>query len=245
MTQQTTSAAEHERLAGVASWFSSHEGMNGWISVAGFNELRPWFTGTSCLELGPADGVITAQLIECFDRLHAVEGSAEFADQLRDRYADRPGFSVDAALFEDFRTDVTFDTIFANHVLEHVIDPVAVLQSAREWIAPGGRLIVGVPNALSIHRRVAVHMGLLGSPYELNETDHRLGHRRVYDLDTLRADVEAAGWRVEATGGTLLKVVSNGQAEQWFDESMLQGFLAVGREMPEACAEVYIVAQAD
>ena len=39
-----------------------------------------------------------------------------------------------------------FDTVLFSHVLEHCIDPAAALANARQLVAPGGRLIVEVPN---------------------------------------------------------------------------------------------------
>jgi len=67
-------------------------------------------------------------------------------------------------------------------MLEHVEDSVEVLSDVRAW---GKRLIMLVPNALSIHRLVAVEMGLLEAPDAFNELDQRLGHRRVYHPDLL------------------------------------------------------------
>ena len=51
---------------------------------------------------------------------------------------------------------------------------------------------MGVPNGHSIHRLVAVKMGLLKDPCELNQRDKSLGHRRIYTPETLRKDIEAA-----------------------------------------------------
>jgi SAM-dependent methyltransferase len=39
-----------------------------------------------------------------------------------------------------------FDTVLFSHVLEHCIDPSAALANARKLVAPGGRLIIEVPN---------------------------------------------------------------------------------------------------
>lgn len=40
-----------------------------------------------------------------------------------------------------------FDLVTAFHVLEHVPDPVAVVRRMLDWLGPGGRLIIEVPNA--------------------------------------------------------------------------------------------------
>jgi len=41
----------------------------------------------------------------------------------------------------------SFDVISAFHVLEHVPGPVAVARRMLEWLAPGGLVIIEVPNA--------------------------------------------------------------------------------------------------
>jgi SAM-dependent methyltransferase len=41
------------------------------------------------------------------------------------------------------------------HVLEHLEDPGAALQRIRDWMVPGGGLLVGVPNLASLQARIA------------------------------------------------------------------------------------------
>jgi 2-polyprenyl-3-methyl-5-hydroxy-6-metoxy-1,4-benzoquinol methylase len=129
------------------------------------------------------------------------------------------------------------------HILEHVEAPVALLLRARKWLAPGSRLLIGVPNAHSIHRLVAVKMGLLKDPCELNERDRQLGHRRVYTVAALKRDVEAAGIDVIETGGVFFKPLSNQQIQGNWSEAMIQGFYELGNDFPAYAAELYCVCQ--
>lgn len=232
---------ETERLEKVADWFSAYEGFNGRLVRYSFEALKPHFTGTSCLELGSADGQMTEMLLDVFDEIVSVDGSPTYAREVRERLGGRDGLSVEQALFEEYETDRRFDTIVATHILEHVEDPVDVTRRALEWVAPEGRLVVAVPNALSIHRLAAVRMGLLDDPHELNERDHSLGHRRVYDPTALRGDLERAGWSVQQLGGVFLKVLTNAQIEEWFTPEMEQGFYELGEQFPENAAEIYAV----
>jgi len=48
----------------------------------------------------------------------------------------------------------SFDLVTAMHVLEHVPDPVAVARRMLEWLAPGGLVIVEVPNAGGLGARL-------------------------------------------------------------------------------------------
>jgi 2-polyprenyl-3-methyl-5-hydroxy-6-metoxy-1,4-benzoquinol methylase len=237
--------SEHERLARVADWYSSHEGFYGRLVSYGFAALAPHFVGRTCLELGPADGRMTAMLLDAFETVCSVDGSAAYVDDLNERFGSRPGFSARQSLFEEFDPGRRFDTVLATHVLEHVADPVAVLTRVRDWVSGSGRLILLVPNARSLHRLAAVHMGLLDAPDALNELDHRLGHRRVYDLPLLRAHAADAGWTVAATGGVFLKPVSNGQIEEWFTPAMCDAFAALAADFPEHSAEVFAVCRVD
>jgi len=202
--------------------------------------LRRHWRGSRCLELGPADGVLTAELAGAFPSLTVVDGSSTFCRELEVRF---PEATVVNALFEEYTPQQQFDTVVLGHVLEHVLDPVGLLRRIRGWVAPGGVLLAVVPNAQSLHRQAAVLMGLLPTANALNATDHHYGHRRVYDLDELRADFAAADWTVTTTGGYWLKPVSNAQTAQHWTPEMLAAFLALGERYPDVAAEIYVVAE--
>ncbi len=203
--------------------------------------LRRWLRGGSVLELGPAEGVMTERLVNDTDDLTVVEGSALFCEQLRARF---PQVAVHHALFESFETERRFQTIVLGHVLEHVEDPVAVLQRVACWLAPHGRIFAAVPNARSLHRQAAVHMGLLPQEDALNALDLHHGHRRVFGPESLRAAFMQAGLAIEAFGGYWLKPLSNGQLETQWTQPMLDAYMALGERYPDIAAEIYVVATA-
>lgn len=47
-----------------------------------------------------------------------------------------------------------FDVVRLWHVLEHLPDPAATLRTVRDWLKPGGELIVGIPNIRSAAHRI-------------------------------------------------------------------------------------------
>lgn len=68
------------------------------------------------------------------------------------------GHDVSTGSIEAFaaaRPELRFDAIFAQHVIEHVPDPVAMLRTARGMLAPGGKLVACVPNFDARLRRLA------------------------------------------------------------------------------------------
>lgn len=58
-----------------------------------------------------------------------------------------------AGTLETFRTDLRFDLVTFNKVLEHVTDPARLLRQARELLKPGGSIYVELPDG-DLARRV-------------------------------------------------------------------------------------------
>jgi 2-polyprenyl-3-methyl-5-hydroxy-6-metoxy-1,4-benzoquinol methylase len=202
-----------------------------------YQTLRPYFSGRHCLEMGPADGWMTRRLVEDFEELTVVDGSAELLAEI----PSAPNLTKVHAMFEEFAPAIKFDTIIMEHILEHVEQPVDLMVQAKNWIAPGGVFLLGVPNANSLHRLAAVKMGLLCRSDELNSRDLSLGHRRVYTPAGFRADIEAAGLEIRDMGGVFLKPLSNGQIQEHWTPAMVQAFFELGKDFPEFAGEIYAV----
>ncbi|MBX3204665.1 MAG: class I SAM-dependent methyltransferase [Labilithrix sp.] len=66
------------------------------------------------------------------------------------------GLDVFCGAIEDFAETAPrkFDLVVAQHVLEHVPDPVSFLRHARDLLAPGGRVCIVVPNYDARARKV-------------------------------------------------------------------------------------------
>jgi trans-aconitate methyltransferase len=231
---------EQQRVASVADWYLTEQlDFDKRLIRFRFETLRPHLTGAEGLELGPAEGEMTRLLLDRFTSLTVVDGSSALLAKI----PESSKLIKVHALFEDFVADRAFTTIVMEHILEHVDRPVDLLKRARTWLAPGGRLLAGVPNGHSIHRLVAVKMGLLSHPCELNARDLTLGHRRVYTPDSFKADLEAAGLRVMTRGGVFFKPLSNQQIESHWTDEMIRGFYELGRDFPDFAAELYAVCE--
>jgi 2-polyprenyl-3-methyl-5-hydroxy-6-metoxy-1,4-benzoquinol methylase len=202
-----------------------------------YKTLRPHIKGTIGLELGPAEGQMTRFLVNDFKSLTIVDA----APALLELIPAYPNLIKIHSLFEEFSPQSKFDTIVMEHILEHVDEPVRLLQRSSEWLAPGGRILLGVPNGNSIHRLAAAKMGILSSPCQLNPRDLAQGHRRVYTSKTLRSDIETAGLKISESGGVFLKPLSNQQIQDNWTEEMIRGFYELGKDFPEYAADIYAV----
>lgn len=202
-----------------------------------YRTLKPFFRGKLGLELGPALGYMTKHLVHDFRELHIVEGSLALLNEI----PEYPNVVKHHALFEEFETPLRFDTIVMSHVLEHVSNVDEVLRRIYTWLAPNGAFLVAVPNAQSVHRLVAVEMGLISDEYALNQRDIELGHCRVYDLNSLQDDVKKAGFTVVEKGGYFLKPLSNSQIDSSWTSDMIEGFYNVSKYLPQFCAEIFVV----
>ena len=237
-TRQDPIMNETSRIENCSKWYIEDQlDLDKTLIRFRYQSLKPYIQGPEGLELGPAEGQMTQFLLNDFHKLTVVDGSAELLDFI----PDAPSLFKVHALFEGFDTDQRFNTVLMEHVLEHVEQPVSLLLRAKEWLAPGGRILVGVPNGHSIHRLVAVKMGLLKEPCELNTRDIALGHRRVYTRQTLKKDLELAGLSVIIMGGVFFKPLSNQQIQDHWTKDMIQGFYELGKDFPEYSAELYAV----
>ena len=163
---------EQQRVASIADWYLTDQlDFDKQLIRLRFETLRPHLKGSDGLELGPADGQMTQLLLNHFAHLTVVDGSSELLACI----PESASLIKVQSLFEQYAPHGAFTTIVMEHVLEHVDRPIDLLKRARSWLAPGGRILAGVPNGHSIDRLVAVKMGLLSEPCELNARDRTLG----------------------------------------------------------------------
>jgi SAM-dependent methyltransferase len=186
-----------------------------------------------------------------FAQWTAVEPSAAFAD-IAARFAARePRFALRRGFLEDEAPALAgasgpFDFVLVAGLLGEIADPLALLRAAKDSCAAGGLVHVNVPNAYSLHRRLARAMGLIADEHEMSDRNRLLQQHRVYDPARLRADVESAGLEVIETGGYLLKPFTHAQMEEvtrLLGRDILAGLWQMGRELPDWASEIYVNAR--
>jgi 2-polyprenyl-3-methyl-5-hydroxy-6-metoxy-1,4-benzoquinol methylase len=174
----------------------------------------------TCLEIGSFDGSMTELLLQTHDFMNVIEPSSEMAKILKEKFSG--SVQVTESTIESVSLSQSFDYIYLIHTLEHLDNPVGALEKIGTLLAPGGVMLVAVPNARALSRQIAVQMGLIGYHTAVTEGEKLQGHCRTYTLDTLVSDIQEAGLRVVHSGGVLLKTLANFQ----FDGALESGIIS-------------------
>jgi 2-polyprenyl-3-methyl-5-hydroxy-6-metoxy-1,4-benzoquinol methylase len=202
------------------------------------NRVRELSSGTSILELGIGHGYSNVIFSKLFKRHVILEGSKSLIDYFRNKNLDVTSEIIEV-MFEDFNTDEKFDVIALGFVLEHVKDPQTLLKKYKKFLKTTGKIIIAVPNAATLPKRIGIASGMIKNLMKLSKFDKELGHYRLYTVDTLRKLVSESGICEEKIEGIFLKTVTSEQLNKLkLSENILQGMMQVGIAFPELCVGI-------
>ena len=122
--------------------------------------LLEWYDfgeGKSLLEIGAGCGAVTGLFCRKLDRVVAIDLSRKRSTINATRNKEYPNLEILVGNFEDIHTDEKFDYVTLIGVLEYSIyyinsvSPFAdMLKKAKEYLKPGGRLIIAIENQFGI-----------------------------------------------------------------------------------------------
>jgi len=93
-------------------------------------------------------------------------------------------------LEERIRDARSYDLVWMTNVLEHVVDPVGMLNALGALVAPGGILVITVPNDGSRFQEMLLESGHIPERFWIAPPDHLA----YFDQTSLRAVAAATGW---------------------------------------------------
>ena len=233
------STAVSEQLDRIFDVYSEEEGFERVLMTYKTHEVLGHVRGGAVLDLGCGVGSLCRALADRVESVVGLDGSPVKVERAR-QLNGAANITYVCALFEAWTPDRTFDSIVCTNVLEHVKDVPAFLQICRKALAPGGRLIATVPNALGLHKRIGLEMGLIDDLYALTAADRAKGHERIYDRQRLESDLGAGGFEIACSGGILLKPLSHEQMASW-DRPIVNALYKVGKELPDYCSSLIVV----
>lgn len=257
MSESVVVGTKHARIARYAAAYEANFDFEGVLVAARRRTVLEFLSHRRphvVVEAGCGTELLCARTAELglpFEWWVVVEPSSRFAALANSHASTPPGARVTVvqAFLEDSVDQVMAvcgpaDVVICSSVLHEVDDPVEFLTAARRMLAEDGLLYVDVPNARSLHRRLARAMGLIGDEAELSARNRTLGQPRVYDIPGVCAVVEAAGFDVVDRGGYFVKPFTNAQMADigFVDGALLDGLWTMGRELPDLAAEIFCVA---
>jgi hypothetical protein len=186
------------------------------------------------------------------DRWVIVEPSPVFAERARQAATAAIPLRVVEAFFEDVALTLAHedgggaDVVLMSGLLNELPDPDRAILLAREVVSAAGALHVSVPNAGSLHRRLAMAMGMISSLHELSASNRLFAQYRVYDRETLREAVVKGGFSVAEEGGYLMNPFANEQMTSMasmLTPQIVSGLTRLGGELPELASEIFVNAR--
>lgn len=135
--------------------------------------------GSAILDFGAGFGYVARGLAAHGYRVAVLEKSPNAVAGMQ-----RAGMRVVDSL--DMMQGERFDAITLWHVLEHIDEPLRVLQSLRRFLKPGGSFLIAVPNAGGLFARASFEHWIWTLPWHLHYFTRR-SLRRI--LERVPADV--------------------------------------------------------
>jgi 2-polyprenyl-3-methyl-5-hydroxy-6-metoxy-1,4-benzoquinol methylase len=149
------------------------------------------------LDLGAAGGHLGRAVRDRCAFLAGVEPDPDVPAAARAGYDDwRSADALSAGLWPE-----PFDVVVCADVLEHLAQPERLLEKIRAWLAPGGTLLVSLPNVANISVRAALAAGRF--PYADRGILDRT-HLRFFTRATGRRLIEDSGFRITAAEATAM-----------------------------------------
>lgn len=138
------------------------------------------------------------------------------------------------------------DMIVCSGLLHEVIDAQLLMSQIASLMDSKTLLHVNVPNARSMHRRLALAMGLIDDLKQLGIRNNALQQHRVYDFDLLKIELENVGLCITETGGYFVKPFTHEQMDaitEVANERVIEGLYQLGRMYPEWGSEIFCEAR--
>ncbi len=110
---------------------------------------------SKCLEIGCGAGKGLEQLYDHgTGTFCALEPEMEAFEFVTNKFKDKDILVINKTFEEAKFQPEIFDFIYSHHVIEHIRNPLLLIEKSKEWLKVGGKLMVSSPNADGFHPRV-------------------------------------------------------------------------------------------
>jgi SAM-dependent methyltransferase len=179
-----------------------------------------------------------------------IEPAEEFAEHARKLAAGRKNVQVLQGFIESVDLEITdLDMVILGCVLHEVPDPSAILKAIRRHCKSSTTLHVNVPNSKSLHRLLAVAMGLIPTESQQSDMQKLMQQRqKTYNIQSLKDELLASGFEVVEEGSLFVKPFTHVQMQVLVDSgfmtrAMLDGLDNLVNLLPELGSEIWVNAK--
>lgn len=199
------------------------------------------------LSLGIGHQVVSKTIIDALNPSSSKYTIIEGSDEIIKRYVNSQvlpeNMEIVHSFFESYRANDLFDVIEMGFVLEHVDDPALVLNRFKEFLKKNGTIFIAVPNARSLHRMLGYHAGILNDPFKLSKYDLELGHKRYFDIDSIKALISKCELTIKRIEGIYLKPFTTDQLNRLdLPAEVYKALYEMGVQYPEISNSIVIEA---
>lgn len=196
--------------------------------------------GATVLDVGCAAGSMDCILVDkCSARVVGIEPDTKRADLARARGIEVYGGYLTRELTKEIGR---FDLVLLTDVLEHLPNPQSMLLLAREFLKPGGAVVISVPNVA----HWSVRLCLLRGKFDyLDWGIMDATHLRWFTFDSIRSLLDSAGFEVVECRGTAGIRIQDNYARaplRWFSPKYREQVLRWGcRHWPTLLGTQYVI----
>ena len=186
-----------------------------------------------------------------FELLTILEPSKLFYDKAVDIIS-KQNLSGKVEIFNNFFEDAVetvnsrnYDLIIISALIHEIGDLKSFFTRLKELVKPGTVVHIDVPNGNSLHRLLAVEMGLIKSQMEMSDFNIQFQQNRVFDLNLLEKLVTDYDFTVVEKGSYFIKPFTHAQMQKMMDDNIidtkvLDGFYNLIKYFPDLGSEIYI-----
>lgn len=171
---------------------------------------------STVLDVGCATGYLGERLIQDKNcKVWGIEPDFNAANIAKTKgYENIINKRIEEAVNDEKITGKKFDFIIIGDVLEHLVNPEAILIEIKKFLKENGKILVSLPNIA----HYSVRFNLLAGKWDMLDGGIMdKTHLHFYTLKTAKELLENSGWKIDG-------VRPRGDTERWFRKLGIEAF---------------------
>ena len=181
-----------------------------------------------------------------FEKMIIIEPSDIFFKIATEKALKKNNVKLINSFFEDVDLlEENIDIILLSSLLHEIKDTKLFLKQILSKCSESTVIHINVPNSNSFHRLLAYESGLIDSPSEFSNNNHKFQVNNVFNLDSLEELVGSVGFEVLDKGSYFVKPFTHGQMKNVIDNNIidvniLNGLNNMIKYMPDLGSEIFV-----